>query len=51
MSESEQERFAVRAADGFLTKPVDFEQLAKLVQMVADLGWSIVKVSRASAEA
>jgi len=51
VSESEQERFAVRAADAFLTKPVNFEQLAKLVQMMTDLGWSIVKVSRASAEA
>src|SRR5690349_14551406 len=50
-SESEQERLAVSAADAFLTKPVDFEQLAKLVQMITDLGWSIVKVSRASAEA
>ncbi len=51
VSESEQERLAVRAADAFLTKPVNFEQLAKLVQMITDLGWSIVKVSRASAEA
>src|SRR5881397_3439968 len=51
VSESEQERVAVRAADAFLTKPVNFEQLAKLVQMITDLGWSIVKVSRASAEA
>jgi two-component system, chemotaxis family, response regulator Rcp1 len=50
-SESEQEHLAVSAADAFLTKPVDFEQLAKLVQMITDLGWSIVKVSRASAEA
>src|SRR2546426_3089746 len=47
VSESEQERVAVRAADAFLTKPVNFEQLAKLVQMITDLGWSIVKVSRA----
>src|SRR6266566_2416631 len=45
------ELLAVRAADAFLTKPVNFEQLAKLVQMITDLGWSIVKVSRASAEA
>ncbi len=48
-SESEQERLAARAADAFMTKPVDFQQLAKLVQMVSDLGWSIVKVSRVSA--
>src|SRR5260370_15081496 len=50
VSESEQGRFAVRAADAFLTKPVNFEQLAKLVQMIADLGWSILQLSRASAE-
>jgi two-component system, chemotaxis family, response regulator Rcp1 len=49
-SESEQERFAVHAADAFITKPVNFEQLAKLVQTITDLGWSIVKMSRASAE-
>src|SRR6266508_3245692 len=51
VSESGQERLAARAADAFMTKPVNFEQLAKLVQMITDLGWSIVKVSRASAEA
>jgi len=51
VSDSEQERFTVRAADAFMTKPVDFQQLATLVHMVADLGWSIVKVSRASSEA
>ena len=48
-SDSEQERLAARAADAFMTKPADFQQLAKLVQMVSDLGWSIVKVSRVSA--
>ena len=51
VSDHEQERFAVGAADAFLRKPVDFAQLAKLVQMIADLGWSIVKLSRMGAEA
>ena len=45
-SDSDQERFAAGAADAFLTKPVDFGQLTKIVEMVADLGWSIVKLSR-----
>jgi two-component system, chemotaxis family, response regulator Rcp1 len=51
VSDSEQERFAVGLADAFLRKPVDFAQLTRLVQMVAELGWSIVKVSRESARA
>jgi hypothetical protein len=41
----------VGAADAFMTKPVDFQQLAKLVQMIAGLGWSIVKLSREGAQA
>src|SRR2546422_10772969 len=51
VSDSEQERSAVRAADAFMTKPVDFQQLAKLVRMIAGLGWSIVKLSREGAQA
>jgi len=50
-SDSEQEHRAVGAADAFMTKPVDFQQLAKLVQMIAGLGWSIVKLSREGAQA
>ena len=50
-SDSEQERSTVRAADAFMTKPVDFQQLAKLVRMIAGLGWSIVKLSREGAQA
>jgi two-component system response regulator len=50
-SDSEQEHGAVGAADAFMTKPVDFQQLAKLVQMIAGLGWSIVKLSREGAQA
>jgi len=49
-SDSDQERFAAGAADAFMTKPVDFEQLAKIVGMIADLGWSIVNVSRLSSK-
>src|SRR5437867_3723886 len=48
VSNSEQERSAARTADAFITKPADFQQLAKLVQMIAGLGWSIVKLSRAN---
>src|SRR3989442_13451180 len=51
VSDSEQERSAVRAADAFMTKPVDFQQLAQLVRMIAGLGWSIVKLSREGAQA
>jgi len=50
-SDSEQERSTVRAADAFMTKPVDFQQLAQLVRMIAGLGWSIVKLSREGAQA
>jgi len=50
-SDSEQERSTVRAADAFMTKPVDFQQLANLVRMIAGLGWSIVKLSREGAQA
>ena len=49
-SDSDQERFVAGAADAFLTKPVDFGQLAKIVEMVADLGWSIVSRSRLSSQ-
>lgn len=49
-SDSEQEHLAASAADAFVTKPVDFEQVAKLVQMIAGLGWSIVKLSREGAQ-
>src|SRR6266704_2102413 len=34
VSESEQERFAGRGAEAFLAKAVNFERVAKLVQMV-----------------
>ena len=51
VSDSEQERSTARAADAFMTKPVDFQQLAKLVQMITGLGWSIVKLSRESVRA
>ena len=50
-SDSEQERSTVRAADAFMTMPVDFQQLANLVRMIAGLGWSIVKLSREGAQA
>jgi len=50
-SDSEQEHLAASAADAFMTKPVDFQQVAKLVQMIAGLGWSIVKLSREGAQA
>jgi len=50
-SESEQEHLVASTADAFMTKPVDFQQVAKLVQMIAGLGWSIVKLSREGAQA
>jgi two-component system response regulator len=49
-SDSEREQLAASAADAFMTKPVDFQQVAKLVQMIAGLGWSIVKLSREGAQ-
>src|SRR3989442_7875250 len=49
-SDSDQERFAAGAADAFMTKPVDFGQLARIVAMIADLGWSIVNLSRLSSK-
>jgi len=49
-SESEQEHLVASTADAFMTKPVDFQQVAKLVQMIAGLGWSIVKLSREGAQ-
>jgi two-component system response regulator len=49
-SDSEQEHRAASTADAFMTKPVDFQQVAKLVQMIAGLGWSIVKLSREGAQ-
>jgi len=49
-SDSEREHLAASAADAFMTKPVDFQQVAKLVQMIAGLGWSIVKLSREGAQ-
>ena len=49
-SESDEERFAAGAADAFMTKPVDFVQLAKIVGVIADLGWSIVHLSRLSSQ-
>ena len=42
-SEGEQERLATLAADAFLTKPVDFERLGRVVRVITDLGWAIVK--------
>jgi CheY-like chemotaxis protein len=42
-SDGEQERLAALAADAFLTKPVDFERLGRVVRVITHLGWAIVK--------
>ena len=46
-SDSEHERLAALAADGFLTKPVDFARLESVIRGIAGLGWAIVKTARA----
>ncbi len=47
-SDSEHERLATLAADGFLTKPVDFARLGDVIRKIAGLGWAIVKLPAAS---
>ena len=46
-SDAEQEQLATLAADGFLTKPVDFVRLEAVIRGIAGLGWAIVKTARA----
>jgi two-component system, chemotaxis family, response regulator Rcp1 len=43
-SDEGQEHLAALAADAFLTKPVDFEGLGRLVRLMASLGWAIVRL-------
>ncbi len=43
-SDADHERLAALAADGFLTKPVDFVRLGEVVRAIAGLGWAIVKL-------
>ena len=50
-SDAEHEQLATLAADGFLTKPVDFARLSEAIQRIAGLGWAIVRVSAAGREA
>ncbi|HUL49870.1 MAG TPA: response regulator [Gemmatimonadales bacterium] len=44
-SEQEHERLATLTADGFLTKPVDFERLGRALRSIPNLGWAIVKLN------
>ena len=46
-SDAEHEQLAAVAADGFLTKPVDFVRLETVIRGIAGLGWAIVKTARA----
>jgi len=46
-SDAEHEQLAAVAADGFLTKPVDFNRLETVIRGIAGLGWAIVKTARA----
>jgi len=46
-SDGEHEQLATLAADGFLTKPVDFTRLSEVIQRIAGLGWAIVRVPAA----
>ena len=44
-SDQEHERLATLAADGFLSKPVDFERLGRALRTIPNLGWAIVKLN------
>src|SRR5881396_1505743 len=46
-SDSEHEQLAALAADGFLTKPVDFSRLEAVIRRIAGLGWAIVRTAPA----
>jgi CheY-like chemotaxis protein len=46
-SDAEHEQLAALAADGFLTKPVDFARVEAVIRGIAGLGWAIVKTARA----
>ncbi len=48
-SDAEHEQLATLAADGFLTKPVDFARLEEAIRGIAGLGWAIVKTAAAEA--
>src|SRR5690242_7643868 len=48
-SDAEHEQLAALAADGFLTKPVDFARLSEVILRIAGLGWAIVRVPTAGA--
>ena len=48
-SDAEHEQLATLAADGFLTKPVDFARLEAVIRGIAGLGWAIVKAAAAKA--
>src|SRR2546421_352069 len=50
-SDAEHEQLATLAADGFLTKPVDFARLSDAILRIAGLGWAIVRVPAAGREA
>lgn len=43
-SDVDQEQLAALAADGFLSKPVDFPRLGDVIREIAGLGWAIVKL-------
>src|SRR6266480_118977 len=46
-SDAEHEQLAALAADGFLTKPVDFARLEAVIRRIAGLGWAIVRTAPA----
>jgi len=50
-SDGEHEQLAALAADGFLTKPVDFARLSEVILRIAGLGWAIVRVPAAGRDA
>src|SRR6266513_212174 len=46
-SDAEHEQLAALAADGFLTKAVDFARLEAVIRRIAGLGWAIVRTAPA----
>src|SRR5207248_9041392 len=49
-SDAEHEQLAALAADGFLTKPVDFVRLEAVIRGIAGLGWAIVRSEEHTSE-
>src|SRR5207247_810363 len=46
-SDTEHEQLAALAADGLLTKPVDFSRLEAVIRRIAGRGWAMVRTAPA----